>query len=162
MLESGRKLKRPEEHMPSRLRQKLPSIKISAERGETSESCAYSAAARVICTAEAAVMELRMLCCQRCYVRYVLRTAVSTPAAQRELRIPGFTELERENCCMKNFTAPFFWTASENCWILISIPQRSLHSRTGSKATPKRAKLNPYSAKFRTSSNGVHIPHRPD
>ena len=35
----------------------------------------------MVCTVEAAVMELRMYC-QRCYVRYVLRT-VSTSAAQR-------------------------------------------------------------------------------
>ena len=35
----------------------------------------------MICTAVAAVMELRMYC-QRCGVRYVLRT-VSTPAAER-------------------------------------------------------------------------------
>ena len=68
----------------------------------------YSTAARVICTAVAAVMELRMYC-QRCYVRYVLRTAVSTPAAQREVRIPICTELERENYRMKNFRARIFF-----------------------------------------------------
>ena len=71
MLGSERKLKRPDEHMPPRLRRKLPSLKFSAETG--SERYTYSTAARVICTAEAAVMELRMLCCQRCYVRCVLR-----------------------------------------------------------------------------------------
>ena len=42
----------------------------------------HSTAARVICTAVAAVMELRMYC-QRCYVRYVLRTVSTAAAAQR-------------------------------------------------------------------------------
>ena len=81
MLGSERKLKRPEEHIPPRLRRKLPSIKISAEGREIRDQRAtYSTAARVIRTAAvAAVMELRMYC-QRCYVRYVLRT-VSTAAA---------------------------------------------------------------------------------
>ena len=109
MLRSERKLKHPEEHMPPRLRLKLPSLKNDAVRGEISESYAYSTALCVIYTVEAAVMELRMLCCQRCYVRYVLHTAVSTPAAaQREVRIPVCTELERENCFMKNFRPLFF------------------------------------------------------
>ena len=99
------------------------------------------------------------MCCQRCYVRYVLRTAVSTPAAQRELRIPLCTELEREKWCMKNFRARILWTARENCWILILIPQRSLNSRTGSKATPTRAKVESPFGEV-SSSNGVPI--RPD
>ena len=70
--------------MPPRLCRKLPSLKISAEGREIRDQTAtyaYSTAARVVCTAVAAVMELRMYC-QRCYVRYVLRT-VSTSAAQR-------------------------------------------------------------------------------
>ena len=136
VLGSERKSKRPEEHMPPRLRRKLPSINISAgERSESRElrilqhstcdmysssscdggthvlstlirkvyptyriynSCSESYAC--VCTSKyvmysrrcdmysnsssiAAVMELRMYyCCQRCYVRYVVRT-VSTAAA---------------------------------------------------------------------------------
>ena len=73
VLGSERKLNRPEEHMPPRLGRKLPSIKISAEGREIRDQRAYSTAARVICTAVAAVMELRMYC-QLCYIRYVLRT----------------------------------------------------------------------------------------
>ena len=69
-LGSERKLKRPEEHMPLRLRRKLPSIKISAEgRDQRSESYVFYTTARVICTEVEAVMELRMYC-QRCYVRH--------------------------------------------------------------------------------------------
>ena len=45
----------------------------------------YSIAAHVTCTAVGTVMELRMYC-QRCYVRYVLRTA-STATTPRELRM---------------------------------------------------------------------------
>ena len=60
----------------------LLSKTISAEgRKSRGQRAMYSTAARVICTVVSAVMELRMYC-QRCYVRYVLRTAVST-AAQR-------------------------------------------------------------------------------
>ena len=57
VLGSERRLKRPEEHMPPRLRRKLPSIKISAEgRDQSSESYVLYSTARVICTAVAAVM----------------------------------------------------------------------------------------------------------
>ena len=42
VLGSERKMERPEEHMPPKLRRELPSIKISAEdRGEISESYTY-------------------------------------------------------------------------------------------------------------------------
>ena len=59
--------------------------KKSAEGTEIKEDprAACSIAARVICTAVAAVMELRMYC-QRCCVRYILRT-VPTAAAQTKL-----------------------------------------------------------------------------
>ena len=71
MLGSEIKLERPGEHMPPRLRRKLPSIKISKIllRGEIRDQKAtYSTGARVIFTA-AAVMELRMHC-QRSYVQH--------------------------------------------------------------------------------------------
>ena len=72
VLGSERKLEHPEEHMPPRLRRKLPFIRNSAEGREIRDQRAtYSTAARVVCTAVAAVMELRMHC-QRCYVWYVL------------------------------------------------------------------------------------------
>ena len=71
--------------MPPRFRRKLPSLIISAEGREIRDQRArYSTAARVICTAVAAVMEIRMYS-QRCYVRYVLRT-VSTAALLQQLR----------------------------------------------------------------------------
>ena len=61
VLGSVRKLERPEEHMPAKHRRKLPSIKISAEGREIRDQRAtYSTAARVIRTAVAAVMELRV------------------------------------------------------------------------------------------------------
>ena len=61
VLGSERKLERPEEHMPPRLRRTLLSITYSAEGREIRDQRAtYSAAARVICTAVAAVIELRM------------------------------------------------------------------------------------------------------
>ena len=62
---SERKLERPEEHIPPRLRRTLPSIKF-LPRGEIrGQRAAYSTTARVIYRGVAAVMELRM-CCQRC------------------------------------------------------------------------------------------------
>ena len=94
VLGSERILERPEEHMSPRLRRKLPSIQISAEGREIRHKRAtYSTAARAVCKAVAAVMELRMYC-ERCYVRYVLRT-VSTAQQPRELRIRMYVVYSR-------------------------------------------------------------------
>ena len=78
---------------------------------------------------------------QRCYVRYSIRIAVSMPVVQGELGTPVCAELERENCCMKSFKPHIFWTEIKRCKTIMLIPKRSLHSRTESKATPKRAKI---------------------
>ena len=71
VLGSERKVERPEEHMPPRIRRKLPSMKFLLPRGEIRDQRAtYSTAACVICTAAVAdVMELHM---------YVLSTMIRT------------------------------------------------------------------------------------
>ena len=89
VLGSERRLERPEEHMPRRLRRRLPCIKISKFllRGDQrSESYVfYSSSTCDMYSRSSSVMELRMYC-QRCYsyVRYVLRTASTAAAAQTE------------------------------------------------------------------------------
>ena len=80
VLGSGRKLER------GRLSSKISSIKISAEGREIRVlPGTYSTAARVICTAVAAVKKLRVYC-ERLYIRFVIRTVPGiwyTAAAQR-------------------------------------------------------------------------------
>ena len=136
VLGSERKLERPEEHMPPRLRRKLPFIKSSkfllrGERSEIRELRTHSTAARTcdmysssncdgarhvlstlrrtarptysiysssslesyvhVCSPQQSVIRTAAVttiaavwsyaCCQRCYVRYLLRTVSSTAAA---------------------------------------------------------------------------------
>lgn len=83
VLESERKLERPEEHMPPRLRRELPSIKISAEERNqraTNTYVVYSSTCDMYssssCDGAAHVLSTLL----RSYVRYVLRI-VSTAAA---------------------------------------------------------------------------------
>ena len=59
------------------------------ETNKKDQRATYSIAARVICTAVAVVMELRVYC-QHCYVRYVPRT-LSIAAAQRKLRVRAYS-----------------------------------------------------------------------
>ena len=83
VLGSERKLELPEEHMPPRLRRKLPSIKISAEgREQRSESYIFYSSTCDMYSSSSCDGATHDMYCQRCYVRYVIGT-VSTAAAQR-------------------------------------------------------------------------------